>query len=306
MSKNTVNKVIDIAMAEIGYLEKKNGNSLYEKTANAGSANYTKYGKEMHEVYPTVMDYPAYWCDAFVDWCFYKAYGVATAKSLIGGDFDDYTIASANMYKKHNAYYKIDPKVGDQIFFNNGKRICHTGIVYKVDNLKVYTIEGNTSSKSGVVANGGAVEFKDYKLNYDRIDGYGRPKYDIEDAVNIPTVNTSTVIKNIVKTNLNIRSKASAVSSKVGMYTTGQEIQVLDVSGYWLKTNLGWVSGKYVESKSAVVNANVLNVRSKPNTSGAVVASIVKNTLVTVYTESNGWYLTNKGGWVSGKYVAIK
>ena len=306
MSKNTVNKVIDIAMAEVGYLEKKNGNSLYEKTANAGSANYTKYGKEMHDVYPTVMDYPAYWCDAFVDWCFYKAYGTATAKSLIGGNFDDYTVASANMYKKYNAYYKTNPKVGDQIFFNNGKRICHTGIVYRVDSSKVYTIEGNTSSKSGVVANGGAVEFKDYKLNYVRIDGYGRPKYDVEDVASAPTVNTSTVVKNIVKTNLNIRSKASAISSKLGMYTAGQEIQVLDVSGGWLKTNLGWVSGKYVASKSATVSASVLNVRSKPSTGGTIVASVVKNTLITIYAESNGWYLTDSGGWVSGKYVIVK
>lgn len=177
---NTVDKVIKVAEAEIGYLEKKNGDTkyLYEKTANAGSANYTKYGKEMHEIYPAVMDYPAYWCDCFVDWCFQKAYGISTAKSLIGGNFDDYTVNSAQMYKNKGAYYKKNPQVGDQIFFNNGTRICHTGIVYKVDSSKVYTIEGNTSGASGVVANGGGVAKKSYSLTYARIDGYGRPKYD--------------------------------------------------------------------------------------------------------------------------------
>ena len=35
-------KVVDIATEEIGYLEKANANNLDDKTANAGSANYTK------------------------------------------------------------------------------------------------------------------------------------------------------------------------------------------------------------------------------------------------------------------------
>lgn len=177
-----VNSVIEIALSEVGYLEKKSNSNLYDKVANVGNNNYTKYGKEMHDIYPSVMDYPAYWCDAFVDWCFYKAYGVANAKGLIGGNFNDYTVASAQLYKNKNAYHKKNPQIGDQIFFNNGKRICHTGIVYKVDNSKVYTIEGNTSTASGVVSNGGGVALKSYSLNYKRIDGYGRPKYDSDSS----------------------------------------------------------------------------------------------------------------------------
>ena len=140
-------------------------------------ANYTKYGKEMHDIYPSVMDFPAAWCDAFVDWCFYKAYGVSNAKSLIGGNFNDYTPSSAQLYKNKNAWFS-SPKVGDQIFFKNSTRINHTGLVYNVDAKYVYTIEGNTSTTSGVVANGGGVCKKKYKLNYSKIAGYGRPKYD--------------------------------------------------------------------------------------------------------------------------------
>lgn len=176
---NTVDKVLSIAEAEVGYLEKKSNANLYDKIANAGSANYTKYNKEMHDIYPSVMDFPAAWCDAFVDWCFYKAYGTCNAKGLIGGDFNDYTPSSAQLYKNKNAWYTSNPKVGDQIFFKNTTRICHTGIVYKVDSTYVYTIEGNTSGASGVVANGGGVCKKKYKLNYSSIAGYGRPKYDV-------------------------------------------------------------------------------------------------------------------------------
>ncbi len=175
---NTVDKVLAVAKAELGYLEKKNGNNLYDKTANAGSNNYTKYGYEMHQIYPSVMDYPAAWCDAFVDWCFYKAYGVSNAKALLGGNFDDYTVNSAQLYKNKGAYFKSNPKVGDQIFFRNSSRICHTGLVYKVDANYVYTYEGNTSNASGVIANGGGVAAKKYTLGYSGIDGYGRPKYD--------------------------------------------------------------------------------------------------------------------------------
>lgn len=177
---NYASTVVNIALEEVGYLEKKSNRYLDDKTKNAGSANYTKYGRDMHKIYPSVMDFPAYWCDAFVDWCFQKAYGVSNAKKLLGGNFDDYTVNSAQLYKNKNAYHKKNPKYGDQIFFNNGTRICHTGIVYKVDDKYVYTVEGNTSGASGVVSNGGGVAKKKYLLTYSRIDGYGRPKYDKE------------------------------------------------------------------------------------------------------------------------------
>lgn len=191
---NTVDKVIVIAEEEVGYLEKsasaykKNASILDKKTEGAGSDNYTKYGRDMHKIYPAVMDFPAYWCDAFVDWCFYKAYGVTTAKSLLCGNFDDYTVASATMYKNKGGWhtYKEKPQIGDQIFFVKSgtsqtiSNICHTGIVYKVTDSKVYTIEGNTSGGSTVVSNGGGVARKEYSLSYNRIAGYGRPKYDVE------------------------------------------------------------------------------------------------------------------------------
>lgn len=185
----TAEKIIAAALAEEGYCEKSasayksNPAVLFKKTEGAGYDNYTKYGKVMHDIYPSVMDFPAAWCDAFVDYIFYTVAGVATAKSLLGGDFDDYTVSSAQMYKNKGAYYKSGPKVGDQIFFNNGTRICHTGLVYKVDATTVYTIEGNTSAGSTLVANGGCVARKQYPLNYARIDGYGRPKYDTEEKV---------------------------------------------------------------------------------------------------------------------------
>lgn len=278
---NTVDKVIKIAEAEVGYLEKKSNKSLDSKTANAGSANYTKYGRDMHKLYPSVMDFPAAWCDCFVDWCFQKAYGVSNAKGLLAGNFNDYTVASAQLYKNKKAWHTSNPKVGDQIFFKNSTRICHTGLVYKVDSTYVYTIEGNTSSASGVVANGGAVAKKKYKLNYSKIAGYGRPKYDVvketpkkTETKKTETKKTETKAKvkvdpaqsfnkkyaGIYKTtsNLNMRKGAGALKGKILVIPKGKEIECFGyytISGgvKWYLVEYdkqtGFVSGKYVVKK---------------------------------------------------------
>ena len=83
-----------------------------------------------------------------------------------------------NYYKNKGQLYS-SPKVGDQIFFKNSSgEISHTGLVINVDKSYVYTIEGNTSTAAGVIANGGGVCKKKYNLNYNRIACYGRPQYD--------------------------------------------------------------------------------------------------------------------------------
>ena len=47
---NTVSKLIQIAEAEVGYLEKASNASLDSDTANAGSANYTKYARDLDAI----------------------------------------------------------------------------------------------------------------------------------------------------------------------------------------------------------------------------------------------------------------
>lgn len=172
VAKYDVNKLIKIATDELGYLEKKSNSQLDNKTANAGSNNYTKYWRDLK---PSFQGQP--WCDAFVDWCFMKAYGAAAAQELeCGGYGVYYTPDSADCYKAKKQWYTI-PEVGDQIFFKNDTRICHTGIVIEVNQTQVITIEGNTSGTSTVVANGGGVRKKSYDLRYNKIAGYGRPDY---------------------------------------------------------------------------------------------------------------------------------
>ena len=178
-----IEKVISVAEAEVGYCEKSkvavqmNPNVLDEKLAGAGADNMTKYARNLINWVGTPYAQGVAWCDMFVDFCFITAFGIKIAKEMIGG-WSAYTPTSAQYYKNMGRWYS-SPQVGDQIFFKNDNRICHTGLVYKVDKEKVYTIEGNTSANNGVVANGGAVAKKSYPLSYARIAGYGRPKYEL-------------------------------------------------------------------------------------------------------------------------------
>lgn len=170
---SAVEQLLAIAKKEVGYLEKKSNSQLDHKTANAGYKNYTKYARDL---YPSLQAQP--WCDMFVDWCFVQAFGQIMAKQLIGGGFSAYTPTSAQYYKNKGQYHS-KPMVGDQVFFRNSIRIYHTGIVTKVTASKVYTIEGNTSAGTAVVANGGGVCEKSYALSNSRIDGYGRPDWSL-------------------------------------------------------------------------------------------------------------------------------
>ena len=179
-------RVINVALGEVGYLEKASKANLYSKTENAGSKNYTKYAEQMSKYNPGIFANGYAWCDTFVDWCMTTAYGADAALKLIHG-WSAYTPTSAGYYKNKGQWHKT-PQKGDQIFFTDSSGgICHTGIVYAVDSEHVYTVEGNTSSKSGVIANGGAVEKKCYALTYSRIAGYGRPDYSIVQAKNTST-----------------------------------------------------------------------------------------------------------------------
>lgn len=173
---NERDKVISIALNEVGYLEKKSNSQLDDKTANAGDKNYTKYARDLHKLgdFYNGNKNGFSWCDVFVDWCFVTAFGEERALELLcqpkkscgaGVGF------SCDYYKNKGQFY-TKPEVGDQIFFKDSKGVrTHTGLVYQVDNNYVYTVEGNT---------GNGVKKKKYAINSNSIYGYGRPKYKVE------------------------------------------------------------------------------------------------------------------------------
>ena len=211
---NYASSIIKLAEQELGYMEKKSNSNLDSKTANAGTANYTKYARDLDKI-PNFYNGRKNgfdWCDVFVDWLFVQCFGVEEAKRLLcqpnnsAGAGVKY---SAGYFEKENKVY-VDPMPGDQIFFvkSNGS-LYHTGIVYGVDNDYVYTIEGNTRSGSEIVPNGGMVCKKKYRLDNENIYGYGRPDYDEEEEdmytmryntiEEVPSYATATIKKLIRK-----------------------------------------------------------------------------------------------------------
>ena len=169
---------------------------------------------------------------------------------------------SRNYYKKMNRLFD-KPEPGDQIFFwpkdgIGGSAIQHTGLVYAVDDTYVYTIEGNTSGANGVIANGGGVFKKKYKLTYNRIAGYGRPKWDLEGAAEPekPVEQTTTtpvegkIVVKITGDSVNVRVGDSTKYESVGRANKGDAFEWVATSGTgWLairmEKRIGWVSPKY-------------------------------------------------------------
>ena len=173
-----IEKVILIAKNEEGYLEKKSNNQLDNKTANAGSANYTKYWRDIK---PDYQGQP--WCAAFISWCFMKAFGLDNAKKLLKHWPYVYCPTLGKLFTRN-----ANPKIGDVVIFYHNGMFTHTGLVTAVIGDRFYTIEGNTSGASGIIANGGGVCAKSYLNSQMPGTKFCTPDYSIvPNAVNKPS-----------------------------------------------------------------------------------------------------------------------
>ena len=173
-------KVIDTEKKYEGYLEKKNGDKRYlaDKTANAGSNNYTIFWDILK---PEWQGQP--WCSAFQSACFLETYGEEKAQALLcGGLYSYYTPADAKFFKNKGQWVTSGYKPGDVCFFKVGNDIGHIGLIVEVNGNMVTTIEGNTSPSNkanNVVSNGGGVFYKYYTIPSSYLIGAGRPDYSI-------------------------------------------------------------------------------------------------------------------------------
>lgn len=153
--EQAINKVIEIAKNEIGYLEKRNNTNLDNKTVNAGSNNYTKYWRDIK---PSYQGQP--WCACFVTWVLEQAFGKDNATKLLKHYPFVYCPTMKSLFTLN-----ANPKVGDIVLFYRNGTFAHTGIVIAVNGSNFTTVEGNTSGGSKIVANGGAVCQKTYNNN---------------------------------------------------------------------------------------------------------------------------------------------
>lgn len=170
----TAAALLAIAAAEVGYHEKASNASLDSKTGNAGSANFTKYSRDLAAAgYYNGNKQGVAWCDVFVDWCFYQLAGRDAKKAqeieCQTGPLGAGCFYSMQYYKQQGRFYTSNPQPGDQVFYQSGGSISHTGIVESVNGSAFTTIEGNTSEQ---------VMRCKRKMNDGYTYGFGRPKYD--------------------------------------------------------------------------------------------------------------------------------
>lgn len=127
------NEFIDTLKKEVGYAEKSDG--------------YTKFGDWYHKQVEKDSTYKtAPWCDMFISWAADKA-GVKDSV----GQFA-YTVSHAEWFKKKDAW-SDKPEPGSIVFFDWDQTgeigaIDHVGVVEKVSDGKVHTIEGNIDGGS--------------------------------------------------------------------------------------------------------------------------------------------------------------
>lgn len=160
----SADRIVEIALSQVGYLEKKSNSNLDSFAANAGYANYTKYGA-WYGINPGA------WCDMFVSWCADQAGELAAVGKYA------YVPSHVNFFKGKNQYFARGaktPRKGDIIFFRDAS---HVGLVEYVSGGYVHTVEGNASGSTGLTPNGGAVVRKSYSLASTYVMGYGRPAY---------------------------------------------------------------------------------------------------------------------------------
>lgn len=252
-----INMVIGAAEEEIGYLEKKSNKNLDSKTANAGSKNYTKYWRDVKSSY---QGQP--WCAAFVSWVFMKAFGLENAKKLLKHWPYVYCPTLGNLFTKN-----ANPKVGDIVIFYRNGVFAHTGIVTKVSGDKFWTIEGNTSGASGIVANGGGVCQKSYYNSKLPGTKFCTPDYgSILKKTNISTNTSATLSKTpkwvgkVTATELNVRTWAGTENAKLKSYPVLKKGNLVDVCDsvkdskgaewYYIRIAgkyFGFVSAKYIK-----------------------------------------------------------
>lgn len=228
-------KVINTALAEVGYLEKESNAQLDSKTANAGDENFTKYARDLAKVgFFNGRKQGAAWCAVFVAWSFYKTWGKAAALKLLcqpsSGNCGAGCKYALNYFKTKGQLHTSNPQPGDIIYFYSSDKstIAHTGLVYKATGSKVYTVEGNTSGASGVIDNGGGVCKKAYSLKYGRIAGYGRPNYGTQ-AQETPqganyivyTIQKGDTLWGIAKKHLGAGSRYKEIKEMNGLTSNG-------------------------------------------------------------------------------------
>lgn len=238
----------------------------------------------------------------------------------------------AGYFRDAGAWYSIkEAKPGDFIFFGPRGDETHVGIIYKIEDGRVFTYEGNS---------GNAVRAKDYSINYSKISGVGRPRYDAEPDPEptpeptptppeptppepgpeptptptptppepTPTPDPEHMVVR-VNTRLNVRSGPSTDYPIIRQLTNNTEVYVYERDGNWGRIGDGeWVCTDYLApytaaSKYRVTAKSGLNIRSGPGTDYKKIGALNYGQVVNVTNIEDGWAKLAAPGYVCADYL---
>lgn len=229
------------------YLEKKTEAYLDDFTKNAGSNNYTKFARDVNNWgQPGCQAQP--WCAEFQFWKLVKILGITKALQIMGGGF--YNCQSITQWAKKKGTWHSTPKNGALIIFRDGS---HIGSVRTFSKTYVYTNEGNTSSATGVIANGGSCRNKQYLLSDPVIDGYVWIDWDRKAQSTDTWKATGTATSTV--DDLYIRETPNGYV--LGQINKGNRVEINgETSGIWTKVKvagigIGWAATKYLKADGA-------------------------------------------------------
>lgn len=236
-------KVVNLALTQVGVIGgKASGDDKYIKY-------YNKICGTGFNVNTTA------WCAIFATWCLRNA-GVSTdiCPNFAGcTSFRDSYMIPKKIWKLRTSGYI--PRSGDLIFFNWNKqtnKLQHVGIVEKVVNNIVYTIEGN--SKGSYTSYG--VRHKSYPKTSRYIVGYGALPYEGSNSTNTTTtVDFKSHIKTFQSWMNKNYSAGLTVDGSFGPASKRAAIKILQGNINITLSNKIDVDGSYgPKTKAAVAN----------------------------------------------------
>lgn len=161
------------------------------------------------------------WCDVFVDCAFVQCFGKDAGLKMLYQPLKSLGAGceySSRYFKDHNAFSKDTPEVGDVYYWGD---FDHTGIVVKVTEKTIVTIDGNWGDK---------VSKRTINRSNPKVAGYGRPDWDIvvTEVIRKYTVKTGDTLAGIAAkfgTTYQCLARINHISNPNLIYTG----QVLDI-----------------------------------------------------------------------------
>ena len=315
-----IQEILELAVSQIGYTETGNNHNKY--------AQYFDTPKSKNGPYPWFngkkQNVP--WCAIFICWLFVMVLGPDKARDFLGCPKPADNCAAGVPYlweylkkKGYQVKDKSKGQPGDIIFLNGNK---HVGIIYKVENGKYITIEGNKGNK---VAKGS------YSVTSSTVYGIMRPDYaEVEPKVEEPkedvkptpdpepqpveptpeplpkpepvepvkpTKSIDEYAKEVIAGKWGNNPQRAIKMKAAGIDYDAVQKRVNEILGVGQSSSSG---KKYTVNVS---KNSYLNVRVGPGTIYPSIGKLNAGDTITVYEKKGNWGRIGTGKWVSMSYL---